>query len=1638
MKKLTDAVMTLAHFVWERCLKENTTLPYQTYYKLANDHMEAEGLWTAFDATNLWDALEAAMFLHMGMAAGKGLESPALAKAFIARSKELRELLPTQTSRTDDQLNFQQFSTPPHYAALAAYVAKLAPQDVVLEPSAGLGGMAMWALREKCRVIVNEYEPGRRELLVDLINVFNERADGTDYNRGQVLPACDANQLHISHPNLMPDVVLMNPPFSSNGATGIKDVMVGAVMMERHLSMLKPNGRLVAILPGGRGMDAVAGMHLQASTYKDFWKRVMAHYTVRCNVGVEGSEYKAMGTSFHTRLVVIDNIGTTPNQVPYQGEQAFHTVEELVDLLGTVRELRADSHTVKPKAGYNELLQRALENNRRRQEEEKLKEIADASEGRIVVATIPKPVTDEKKTETQNLAVANTESVPDHQTPRHISEQPDDSTPGVDEQAVCPADKPTYVAIANVEKEYTEEDGDIFQGYKPFLRIPYAHKHSAPLVESDTMKAVMPPIPTQVVTLPKQVVESGNLSEAQLEMVVYAAHAHGQILPNGMRRGFLIGGGTGFGKGATEAGIAVNYYMTGRARRILWLSKSPDLAVDALRDWKWLGFHEKDFFLQDSCKKEQISRDGVMFSTYKLMSMNSESADASNVKVDATGNIYDITGGNLTGKKKGMNRYLQVVNWLQEAVDKGEDVVIMMDESHMMGNAVVLDGMKGKKPAQQALIGMELLKAFPMAYVVFASATAATEVHNLAYAAERLGLCGKGTAFPSLGDFLSKIREGGMLAMEMVAKDMKAMGVYLASSLSYEGTSFELLEHKLTDDQRLMYDDACNAWQYVNKEIESALNMTGGVYNKDARKTVKGQYYGAMQRFFNQVLTSMQMPTTLTHMKQAIAEGHCVVAQLTNTNEAATDRAVASAMAAGESLDDLDITPRDTLLNLVEHCFPTAAYTTYRDDDGSTKSEMMVDEKGNPKLDPRAVKLREQVMEAVSLLRVPQGALDMIIDVFGTDAVAEITGRSARYVLDDKGNRVREVRSKVKANKEAADFMADKRQVLVFSGAGNTGRSFQADKRCANQRRRYHYVVQPGWRADEALQGLGRTHRNNQVSAPHYILPTTDLAGQKRFITSIARRIEQLGSLTKGNRKAASGGLFSAEDNLETPYSAPAIWTFFLALQEGRIEGLGLKEVCTELGLKLDTEKSAGKISRDAMPDVTKFLNRLLCMTTERQNLVFNTWFEILQGIIETARESGTLDTGVERLHAERIEKMSEQTLNIDNTTGARTRLVEVELYRKVRFVTFDEVCDGQYISASGVPNYADKVPNRFIMNLKSERVYAISVANWETTHDGRVRPSYRKIEPTSAHRISEDDLDRMEMVDLTREQARVLWEKEVKALPEYRTDTEYVVAGAMLPVWHLMPVMPTRILQVETTAGERILGRYVEPDCLGELLENFGMSMAGTYLTTAELYERIVDGWTVELAGLGKLVWSRPSGAGRVCIVSDNYQAMRSLQLKGYFKAQYTGNVQYNMVLCTPSQLEPLELLLREHPAVRIANKKSKLGIPLLREPVAREAIRTVEEKGPDFYDAGHLIELVPLADWVDEQPVVQVETPVLTEAQQALLAFELLTGHDECSVSMEARLALMPKAVAETLKANRQQKKQAAMEAAGQTSLF
>src|SRR5690606_34768904 len=81
-------------------------------------------------------------------------------------------LLPTQTRRSEESQSFQQFSTPLPLGLAALTAAAITPDDVVLEPSAGTGLVAILAQSVGGSLILNELAETRADLLSSLFPVF--------------------------------------------------------------------------------------------------------------------------------------------------------------------------------------------------------------------------------------------------------------------------------------------------------------------------------------------------------------------------------------------------------------------------------------------------------------------------------------------------------------------------------------------------------------------------------------------------------------------------------------------------------------------------------------------------------------------------------------------------------------------------------------------------------------------------------------------------------------------------------------------------------------------------------------------------------------------------------------------------------------------------------------------------------------------------------------------------------------------------------------------------------------------------------------------------------------------------------------------------------------------------------------------------------------------------------------------------------------------------------------------------------------------------------------------------------------------------------------------------------------------------
>ena len=1023
-------------------------------------------------------------------------------------------------------------------------------------------------------------------------------------------------------------------------------------------------------------------------------------------------------------------------------------------------------------------------------------------------------------------------------------------------------------SITYETKDWTGEGRDVglYQAYQVArLSLPGASEHPSALVEAAAMASVSPPKPTYRPVLPESILAKGILSDAQLETVIYAGEAHAAMLPGAwrvkdaahevslvaedvegvvsFRRGFFLGDGTGCGKGRQIAGVLADNMAQGRMKAV-WLSKNDALLEDARRDWCAIGGSPTDVVPQSAWKQgEAIAMEkGILFTTYATLRQPARGLKAS--------------------------RLGQIVAWLGADFDG----VIVFDESHALANAS--GGAKAsrglKKASLQGMAGLAIQNLLPLARVFYVSATGATQPENLAYAS-RLGLWGGPEApFNTRADFMTACDKGGVAVMELIARELKALGLYIARSLSFDGVEYEAVGHALTEADVEIWDAWADAYQVIHTHLRQALDAVGAHDDQGKPKTplaasaAHSAFESTKQRFFAGLLAGLKAPTLVRSIRSDLAEGRSAVVQIVSTNEAVMERRLAEIPPEEWSNLQIDLSPKDQVLDYLQNAFPVHVMEEIKDPSGKVIElrPLMVD--GRPVVSQHALALREALVVKLACLPGVQGVLDAVIEAFGPDQVAEITGRSRRVVTRD-GRRVVERRGASAAKSETDAFMAGRKRILVFSDAGGTGRSYHADLAAGNRQRRRHYLAEPGWRADAAIQGLGRSHRTNQACAPLFSPLTTNIHGERRFLSTIARRLDSLGALTRGERRATSNGLFRASDNLESPWAHRALQGFYLALSMGTVDGWTLQGFMRKTALNL-LDADGGLKASDDMPPMHTFLNRLLALRIEDQNSLFATFDAMLSGIVERAHATGELDHGMEDVVADDLEVLSEEVVRTDAPTGAETRLVRFSMKTRRRIVTAEAALD----EVSHLP----AVALSYILNRKSGGVALLEAGL--TTIDGKDQlvPAVRLRRPLKRTVLTVAEYNESAWEEVEPAVWRASWDAEVAAADPWWREEIALVTGILLPVWAHLPNKRAWVRRIKAPDGRRWLGRVLDPQDVAKLKAALGLTetaaalvaeadVAGMILKDRQSISlteglwlrraRVMDSWRIELVNGAK-----------------------------------------------------------------------------------------------------------------------------------------------------------------------------------------
>ncbi|KAF5195402.1 strawberry notch-like protein [Thalictrum thalictroides] len=520
-----------------------------------------------------------------------------------------------------------------------------------------------------------------------------------------------------------------------------------------------------------------------------------------------------------------------------------------------------------------------------------------------------------------------------------------------------------------------------------------------------------------------------------------------------------------------------------------------------------------------------------------------------------------------------------------------------------------------------------------------------------------------------------------------------------------------------------------------------------------------------------------------------------------------------------------------------------------------------------------AVERKAKILEIIRSLALPNNPLDDIINQLGgPDNIAEMTGRRGMLVRASNGKGViyqarntKEVALEMVNMHEKQLFMDGKKLVAIISEAGSAGVSLQADRRALNQKRRVHLTLELPWSADRAIQQFGRTHRSNQASAPEYRLLFTNLGGERRFASIVAKRIETLGALTQGDRRA--GPSLSAY-NYDSVYGKKALMMMYRGIMEQdslpvvppgctsekpeTIEDyiIKAKAALVSVGIVRDTilgkgKDHGGRIVESDMHDVGRFLNRLLGLPPDIQNRLFELFVSILDHIVQNARSEGHFDSGIVDMRANAIELQGPpKTVYVDHLSGASTILFTFTLDRGITWESASTLLEEKRKSG------ADSSYDGF---YESKREW-MGRRHFLLAYEGSTSGMFKIIRPAVGEAIREMPLDEVKnkyRKITSVEKACKGWEDEYILsstqcmhgpkckLANYctvgrRLQEVNVLGGLILPVWGTIEKALSkqarqshkriRVVRVETTTdNQRVVGLVIPNSAVETVLQELG-----------------------------------------------------------------------------------------------------------------------------------------------------------------------------------------------------------------------
>lgn len=1178
------------------------------------------------------------------------------------RIKTLYENQPSLNQRDSERVMKQQYSTPAPYAFLADMYVKGNGKVIesALEPSAGNGMLTIGLPMDK--VHVNDIDAQRLANLrrQGFKNVTSQ--DGTQ-------PFADKDV----------DVVVTNPPFGSatpKEYDGYKISSLEGQMVINALESMKDDGR-AAIIIGGKTEYAKNGSLNPKD--KAFLGYLYSHYNVEDVINVDGGLYAKQGTSYPTRIILINGRRLNENAFPPVKDKArAETVKDYDELYKRIEDdilrgermdssIGGETRSAQPEldkqgaAGTPKERVRAGERGGSKPDGEREPDLFDSTS----VSGTHDDLENQRGTEPRQdgglsdgdsrTDRTGTEPSPSKEPTTGTNEQRgngsggagrNDAQPSTDESANAGSGSGPRGQLQRVDKSVRGLSTE---------KVTYTPKSGNPF----TLKAVMPADQQEAVN--KNLEKLGDADQFLVDELgyndkddLYSHLAAEQVDSVALalqqaKKGnaFIIGDMTGIGKGRQAASLI--RYAKKQGQVPVYFTKTAGLLSDVYRDLVDIGSPDLRPFVFGSAKEAAITdSDGkVVFAlpsksevkrVLDYIEKNGKLPDEYDYVLttysQVSNGVYEFDENGARKEKKlakGKTFGAAALSGQRrrDAIEKLMDnAYLILDESHTAG------GNSGQGNYFQHIIQKAK-------NVTFFSATFAKRPDNMPIYALRTAMNEGGM---KSSDLIDAVKRGGATLQEIMSQTLTQCGQMIRRERDMTGVTIDwkaIDDPERVQEQREQYDSIIGLFndiinfqkKYVSSYVDerndelAAIQSTMGIKKGTAALGIKNQPFAS--KAFNtvqQVLLSLKAKSAAERAIDYLKQGMKPVIALNNTNESQTGN-----LALGEEMDAPDLGT-----SLKKGLEGTLRYTQKDAKDNSESGYIKLSDLGDEAVEAyhELEKKIEQTSTGLSL-----SPIDVIKNELQKAGykVGELTGRQTEFVYNDNGTVTKVKRADTDKKKLARDFNDGKIDALILNKSAATGISLHASSKYKDQKKRVMIVAQQQLDVNDEVQMRGRIDRTGQVARGAYEYVVSLIPAEQRLLMMFKAKLKSLDANTTSSQKSKFNEMEVAD--ITNKYGDKVVREYMaehLDLYARMADPFGWEKSNGDDLSRIDPQNlvaSGGGVGdSEAGADASKLLGRMALLRVSEQEKMLQEIGELYANEIQRLNEMGENDLEITEL----------------------------------------------------------------------------------------------------------------------------------------------------------------------------------------------------------------------------------------------------------------------------------------------------------------------------------------------------------------------------------------------------------------------